>query len=366
VGRLPRRRRRREAVGGRQLASIALGTVIIPPLVTALLVVVVQGLARAQEPTVGAALRLAGPRLPAALGAVVLYSLGVALGFVALIVPGVWLSVRWYFGPQAAVVDGLGPADALRRSAEVVQTRWWRTFGVLLAFGLLTGIFGAVIGAAIRSIDNGAIYTSAQVLLQAGLLSLTAIFGTLLFFDSRARAHVPWQGPPPPAVRPSRSVRSSRLASRVRGVIERYTRPALGAIWTDEARMEAWRRVEVAACEEMDGPTEADLEAIRGATFTVDAVKERERITDHDVAAFVDVLSESAGAAPGRWIHFGLTSSDVLDTALALLIRDAGKIVLAGSRELRRGARRPRAQHVDTVCVGRTHGVHAEPTTFGR
>ena len=100
-------------------------------------------------------------------------------------------------------------------------------------------------------------------------------------------------------------------------MIERYTRAELGALWTDEARMEAWRRVEVAACEEMAGPTAADLEAIRAATFTVEAVKERERITDHDVAAFVDILAASAGPA-GRWIHYGLTSSDVLDTALAL------------------------------------------------
>ena len=194
-------------------ASLALGTVIIPPLVTALQVVVVQALARGEEPTVGAALRLAAPRLPAAVGAVLLYSLGVALGLVALIVPGVWLSVRWYFAAQAAVVDGLGPADALRRSAEVVETRWWRTFGVLLAFGLLVGIFGAVAGAVIRTIDNGAIYTSAQVLLQAGLLSLTAIFGTLLFFDSRSRAHVPWQGPPqPPAPsEPERPIQPPRI-----------------------------------------------------------------------------------------------------------------------------------------------------------
>jgi len=72
-------------------------------------------------------------------------------------------------------------------------------------------------------------------------------------------------------------------------VIARYTRDEIGALWTDEARMEAWRRVEVAACEEMDGPTEADLEAIRAATFTVRDVQERERVTDHDVAAFVDV-----------------------------------------------------------------------------
>jgi adenylosuccinate lyase len=148
-------------------------------------------------------------------------------------------------------------------------------------------------------------------------------------------------------------------------VIDRYTRPEIGAIWTDEARMETWRRVEVAACEEMDGPTPADLEAIRAATFTVDAVKERERITDHDVAAFVDVLSESAGAAAGRWIHFGLTSSDVLDTALALQLQDAGKIVTAGARELVSALAAQARAHVDTICVGRTHGVHAEPTTFG-
>jgi adenylosuccinate lyase len=147
-------------------------------------------------------------------------------------------------------------------------------------------------------------------------------------------------------------------------VIDRYTREQIGALWTDEARMEAWRRVEVAACEEMPGPAPADLEAIRAATFTVDAVKERERITDHDVAAFVDVLSESAGP-PGRWIHFGLTSSDVLDTALALQIRAAGEIVVAGAEELVRALADRAREHVDTVCVGRTHGVHAEPTTFG-
>src|SRR5438105_2134683 len=87
--------------------------------------------------------------------------------------------------------------------------------------------------------------------------------------------------------------------------------------------MDAWRRVEIAACEQLQGPTADDLEAIRAATFTVEAVREREAVTDHDVAAFVDVLAASAGAA-GRWIHFGLTSSDVLDTALALQLRAGG------------------------------------------
>jgi adenylosuccinate lyase len=147
-------------------------------------------------------------------------------------------------------------------------------------------------------------------------------------------------------------------------VIARYTRPEIGALWTDAARMEAWRRVEVAACEVMEGPGDADLAAIRAATFTVEAVQEREAITDHDVAAFVDVLSASAGEA-GRWIHFGLTSSDVLDTALALQIQAAGEIVLRGARELEQALAERAREHVATVCVGRTHGVHAEPTTFG-
>jgi len=147
-------------------------------------------------------------------------------------------------------------------------------------------------------------------------------------------------------------------------MITRYTRPAMGALWTDEARMETWRRVEVAACEEMEGSTEEDLDAIRAATFTVAAVVERERVTDHDIAAFVDVLSESAGPA-GRWIHFGLTSSDVLDTALALQLRAAGEIIVDGAQELVAALAAQARAHVDTVCVGRTHGVHAEPTTFG-
>ena len=128
--------------------------------------------------------------------------------------------------------------------------------------------------------------------------------------------------------------------------------------------MEAWRQVEVACCEEMEGPTEADLEGIRAATFTVEAVNEREKVTDHDMAAFVDVLSESAGEG-GRWIHFGLTSSDVLDTALGLQLQAAGEIVVRGAREVTAALVEQARAHVDTVCVGRTHGVHAEPTTFG-
>lgn len=147
-------------------------------------------------------------------------------------------------------------------------------------------------------------------------------------------------------------------------MIARYTRPELGALWTDEARMTAWRDVEVAACEAMEGPTPEELEAIRAATFTVEAVSERERVTDHDLAAFVDVLSASAGPA-GRWIHYGLTSSDVLDTALALQLKRAGELIVPAARELVAALARRAREHRHTLAVGRTHGVHAEPTTFG-
>jgi adenylosuccinate lyase len=147
-------------------------------------------------------------------------------------------------------------------------------------------------------------------------------------------------------------------------MIARYTRPELGAVWTDEARMRAWRDVEVAAAEALDGPTEDDLAAIRAATFTVEAVNEREKVTDHDVAAFVDVLAASAGPA-GRWIHFGLTSSDVLDTALAVQLRRASEPILAGARDYAAILAGRAREHAETLCVGRTHGVHAEPTTFG-
>ncbi len=96
----------------------------------------------------------------------------------------------------------------------------------------------------------------------------------------------------------------------------------------------------------------------------MEAVAERERLTDHDVAAFVDVLAASAGPA-GRWIHFGLTSSDVLDTALALQLKAAGEVILPGAAELARVLAQRAREHARTLCVGRTHGVHAEPTTFG-
>jgi len=151
-------------------------------------------------------------------------------------------------------------------------------------------------------------------------------------------------------------------------VIPRYTRPEIGAVWTPQAKMEAWLEVELAAteawAEEGVVPAEAATAARERAAFTVEAVEEREKVTDHDVAAFVDVVAASVGEG-GRWIHYGLTSSDVLDTALALQLRRAGEIVVAGARAYRDALVERALEHRETLCVGRTHGVHAEPTTFG-
>ena len=129
-------------------------------------------------------------------------------------------------------------------------------------------------------------------------------------------------------------------------MIPRYTRPALGSLWTDEARMEAWRQVEVAACEELPallgdaGPTAAELDAIRAASFTVAAVAERELVTDHDVAAFVDVVQAAIGPPAGKWIHYGLTSSDVVDTAWCAVLTRAADVLVRASGGLVRSLRR--------------------------
>ena len=151
-------------------------------------------------------------------------------------------------------------------------------------------------------------------------------------------------------------------------MIPRYTRPEIGAVWTSEAKLQSWLEVELAATEAWAAegvvPAEAAEQARAKAAFTVEAVEEREKVTDHDVAAFVDVVAASVGEH-GRWIHYGLTSSDVLDTALALQLRRAGEVLLASACAYRDALLQRAVEHRDTLCVGRTHGVHAEPTTFG-
>ena len=151
-------------------------------------------------------------------------------------------------------------------------------------------------------------------------------------------------------------------------MIPRYTRDEIGAVWAQRRKMEGWLEVELAVTEALaeEGavPAEEARACRQRASFTVEAVEERERTTNHDVAAFVDVVSASIGAE-GRWIHYGLTSSDVLDTALATQIREAGEILVAGAEAFRDALIERAFEHRATVCVGRTHGIHAEPTSFG-
>lgn len=152
-------------------------------------------------------------------------------------------------------------------------------------------------------------------------------------------------------------------------MIERYTREKMGAVWSQQRKMETWLEVELAATDAWAAEgvvPEAAAKKIRErAGFTVEAVAEREETTGHDVAAFVDVVAESVGGEEGRWVHYGLTSSDVLDTALALQIQDAGEIIVDDLRTLTDAIVDKAREHADTLCIGRTHGVHAEPTTFG-
>ena len=142
----------------------------------------------------------------------------------------------------------------------------------------------------------------------------------------------------------------------------------MGAIWSERRKLETWLHVELAvvdALAEQGVVPEDDAATIRDrAAFTVDEVKEREKVTDHDVAAFVDVVAGSVGDA-GRWVHHGLTSSDVLDTGLAIQLSQAALMLVGGACDYRDALIRRAREHADTLCVGRTHGVHAEPTTFG-
>jgi adenylosuccinate lyase len=151
-------------------------------------------------------------------------------------------------------------------------------------------------------------------------------------------------------------------------VIPRYDVPEISAVWSDQARMAHWLEIELAAVEawaSLGQIPKAAAEACRSrATFTVEAVREREAVTRHDVAAFVDVVAASVGPE-GRWIHFGLTSSDVLDTAFGLQLVAAADVVLTDLDWLLAAVTRRALEHRDTVCIGRSHGVHAEPTSFG-
>jgi adenylosuccinate lyase len=151
-------------------------------------------------------------------------------------------------------------------------------------------------------------------------------------------------------------------------MIARYTLAEMGALWSEESKFQKWLEVEIAVCEvhaEMGTIPRDALEQIKSrAKFSVERINEIEKTTDHDVIAFTTNLAESIGEA-ARFVHYGLTSSDVVDTANALLLRDACDILLKKIDSLRDVLRRRALEFKDTPQVGRTHGIHAEPTSFG-
>jgi adenylosuccinate lyase len=152
-------------------------------------------------------------------------------------------------------------------------------------------------------------------------------------------------------------------------VIARYSRPEMSRIWSEEGKLARWLEVELAALDgwaELGAVPAADVASIRAAARppSAERVAEIERTTDHDLAAFVDAVAEQLGPE-GRWVHYGLTSSDVVDTALSLQIQDAGKLLAVLLDRALAAVARLAEQHRNTICIGRSHGIHAEPTTFG-
>lgn len=159
-------------------------------------------------------------------------------------------------------------------------------------------------------------------------------------------------------------------AFTLRRVIARYSRPAMASIWSDEGKLRTWLAVELAATAawaELGVVPRAAAEALqaRAVPPTPERVAEIEAVLHHDTAAFVDAVAEQLDPEIGRWFHYGLTSSDVVDTALALQIREAGALVLEGVDRAFAAVVARAEQHRATLQMGRTHGVHAEPTTFG-
>lgn len=151
-------------------------------------------------------------------------------------------------------------------------------------------------------------------------------------------------------------------------MIERYTRPEMGAIWTEENKYRAWLEVEILACEAWAKLGEIPWEDVRRirekASFDMRRIKEIEAETRHDVVAFTRAVSESLGEER-KWVHYGLTSTDVVDTALSYLIKQANSILFQDLQHFLSVLKEKATEHKYTVMMGRTHGVHAEPTTFG-
>lgn len=150
-------------------------------------------------------------------------------------------------------------------------------------------------------------------------------------------------------------------------MIDRYSRPVMRALWSEQARFDSWLKVELAVVDYYVTEGKITLEEqqkLKKATFNVDRILELEAITRHDVVAFTRAVSESLGEE-SRWIHYGLTSTDVVDTALGVVFKDVNKVLREGIKELKSVCGQLAIQYKDTPCVGRTHGVHADITSFG-
>jgi adenylosuccinate lyase len=151
-------------------------------------------------------------------------------------------------------------------------------------------------------------------------------------------------------------------------MISRYTLPEMGAIWTEENKFRKWLEVEIAACQANAEAGSIPMQAVdiirQKAAFSVERIHELEKTLDHDVIAFTTNLAENIGPE-ARWVHYGLTSSDVVDTANALLLRESGDLIIARLQALSDVLKRRAFEFKDTPMIGRTHGVHAEPTTLG-
>ena len=151
-------------------------------------------------------------------------------------------------------------------------------------------------------------------------------------------------------------------------MLERYTRPEMGKIWSDENKYAAWLKVEIAAtnawCEAGEVPKEDAEKIAKNASFTAERVAELEQVTHHDVVAFTRTVSESLGPEK-KWVHFGLTSTDVVDTAQGYILKQADEIIRQDLHELKKTIAEKARKYKNTVEMGRTHGVQAEPTTFG-
>src|ERR671912_1193135 len=151
-------------------------------------------------------------------------------------------------------------------------------------------------------------------------------------------------------------------------MIRRYTNPEMGAIWSDQRRYETWLEVELAAADAMAEagliPREAAAELRARAAFDIARIEDIERVTQHDVIAFTTAVAEKVGPA-ARWLHFGLTSSDVVDTAQSVQMRQACDLIIRGVAGAMDAVRVRAEEHRRTPMIGRTHGVHAEPMTFG-